>query len=71
MNELDEHDRRVAFDKKYVLRSEYERDIDLARSNGRVEAATFCILVLPVIIICLFLLLRAIGLIQPGDFGIG
>ena len=71
MDELEEHESRIAFEKKYVLRSEYERDLRLAKSEGRTDAAIFCLLILPVVLICLFLLLRAIGWIQPGDFGIG
>ncbi len=71
MDELEEHERKVAFEKKYILRREYERDLKLARHSGIVDAATFCIFILPVILICLFLLLRAIGWIQPGEFGIG
>lgn len=61
MGEIEEHEQRIAFEKKYVLRSEYDRDIKLAKHDGIVQAATFCIFVLPVILVCLFLLLRAIG----------
>lgn len=70
MNELEEHESRVAFEKKYVLRSEYERDIKLAKHNGMVTAATFCVFVLPAIIAILFLVFQAIGWIKPGEFGI-
>lgn len=71
MDELEEHERQVAFDKKYVLRREYERDLKLAKHDGVVQATTFCVFVLPVILVLLFLLLRTVGLIEPGDFGIG
>lgn len=70
MDELEEHERQVAFNKKYILRKDYERDLGLAKYNGRVEASIFCLLILPPILVCLFLLLRAIGWIEPGDFGI-
>lgn len=65
-----EFEAKEAFDKKYVLRSDYERDLKLARHDGIVQATTFCVFVLPVILVCLFLLLRAVGWIQPGEFGI-
>lgn len=70
MDELEEHERQVAFEKKYVLRKDYERDIQLAKHEGIVQATTFCVFILPIIFICLFALLRAIGWIAPGDFGI-
>lgn len=70
MDELEEHEHRVAFEKKYVLRSEYERDLKLAKHDGIVTAATFCIFVLPLILVVLFISLKAIGWVQPGDFGI-
>lgn len=70
MNDLEEHERRVAFEKKYVTRKDYERDLKLAKHDGIVQAATFCIFVLPVLLVCLFLMLRATGWIQLGDFGI-
>lgn len=70
MDELEEHERQVAFEKKYVLRKDYDRDIKLAKHDGIVQATTFCIFVVPVLLVCLFLLLRAIGWIQPGEFGI-
>lgn len=71
MDELEEHERQVAFEKKYVLRKDYVRDLELAKSRGRMEAATFCLLILPPILVCLFLLLRSIGWTEPGEFGIG
>ena len=58
MDELEEHEHRVAFEKKYVLRKDYERDLKLARHDGIVAASTFCIFVLPVILIMLFIVLR-------------
>lgn len=70
MDNLEEHERQVAFEKKYILRTEYERDLRLAKSEGRTDATIFCLLILPVILVCLFLLLRGIGIIQPGEFGI-
>lgn len=70
MDDLSEHERRVAFEKKYVLRSEYERDIKLAKHEGIVAATIFCVLILPPILVVLFMLLRAVGVIQPGEFGI-
>ncbi len=47
MDELEEHERQVAFDKKYVLRRDYERDLKLAKHNGIVDASIFLILILP------------------------
>lgn len=70
MDELEEYERQAGFEKKCVLRKDYGRDIMLAKHDGIVQAATFCIFVLPVVIVCLFLILRAIGWIQPGEFGI-
>lgn len=69
--EYDAHKRRVAFNEKYVLRKDYERDLELEKSQGRLEAVIFCIFVLPPMLVCLFLILRAIGWIEPGDFGLG
>lgn len=73
--EYDEAERREEtkrkFNAKYVLRSEYERDLKLAKSQGRTDATIFCLLILPVVLVCLFLLLKAFGIISPGEFGIG
>lgn len=54
-----------------MLRKDYDRDMKLAKHEGIVQAASLCIFVLPVIVVCLFLFLRAIGWIQPGEFGLG
>lgn len=70
MDELEEHERQVAFEKKYVLRKDYERDIQLAKHEGIVQATIFCVFILPIIFICMFALLRTIAWIAPGDFGI-
>jgi hypothetical protein len=70
MNDFEEHDSRAAFEKKYVLRRDYERDLKLAKHDGIVAATTFCILILPPVLIMLFMFLRAIGWIEPGEFGI-
>ena len=59
-----------AFRKKYVLRSEYETELKLAKSQGRMDATIFCLLVLPIILIALFWILRLLGFVRPGDFGI-
>ena len=46
MDELEEHERQVAFEKKYVLRKDYERDIQLAKHEGIVQATIFCVFIL-------------------------
>lgn len=55
---LSDLEAKEAFNKKYISRGEYERDLKLAKHDGRYEAAVFCVLVLPVILLCLYLLLR-------------
>lgn len=47
MDELEEHERKVAFEKKYVLRKDYDRDIKLARHDGMYTASVFILLVVP------------------------
>ncbi len=73
--EYDESERREEvrrkFEAKYVLRTDYERDLRLAKTQGRTDALIFCILILPIILIALFWISRLLGFIRPGDFGIG
>ena len=58
VDELEDHERRIAFEKKYVLRSDYERDLRAVRRQTVENMIILFVFIVPTVGAILFAVAR-------------